>query len=208
MTIRLLVADGDEVVRAGLRRWLRETNLRVLGEASIGEQTVELAKRLEFDAAIVGIRLAAAEGQSVIALLKSLHPHLLVIALSHVDTPTYMARALAWGASLCLAKSCTRSALIEAARTVAAMDKACLARDIMHANPMRARLNVRDEASLTRPEMEVVRLVAAGKSNAQIGQRLSLAPETVKRHVHSILRKFCVSDRTQAAIWAVRIGLA
>ena len=72
MTIRLLVADGDEVVRAGLRRWLREANFRLLGEASDGEQTVELAKSLELDAAIVDIRLAAAEGQSVIALLKML----------------------------------------------------------------------------------------------------------------------------------------
>lgn len=208
MTIRLLVADGDEVVRVGLRQWLRKTNIQILGEASEGEQTVELAQNLELDAAIIDIRLAAEEGQSVIALLKILHPHLPVIALSHVDTLTYMVRAWAWGASLCLAKSCTRFALIEAVRTVEAMDKAWLAPDIMHANPMRARLNLCDEASLTPSEKKVVRLVATGKCNAQIGRRLSLTPETVKRHVQNILRKFCVCDRTQAAIWAVRIGLA
>jgi len=126
------------------------------------------------------------------------------------DNPTYIARAVAAGAHDYILKSCSRDELLDSIMNAASGQIPVRAGELRRvATTMSNRVATPDpDIPLTQREMQVLRHVALGLSNKEIAQSLTISVETVKEHVQNILRKLAVSDRTQAAVWAVRRGLA
>jgi len=209
MSIRLLVCDDHEVIRTGLATLLADTDIEIVGEAANGKDAIRLAQKLKPDVVLLDIRMPDGDGLSTLEKLRAKVPGSRVVMLSTYDNPTYVARAVALGASDFVLKGSSREALIATIKAAAAGESPCHAGELRRiANTMSARQTVDDDdVPLTQRETQVLRHVALGLSNKEIGRSLDISVETVKEHVQNILRKIAVSDRTQAAVWAVRKGL-
>ena len=129
-----------------------------------------------------------------------------VLMLSTFDNPTYIARPWPWGRAATCSKASSRDELLEAIRNAAAGESAWTRDELRRVTGALAtpRLTADVEVPLTQRESEVLRQLAYGLTNKEIAQALHISYETVKEHVQHILRKIGVSDRTQAAVWAVR----
>jgi DNA-binding NarL/FixJ family response regulator len=136
-------------------------------------------------------------------------PGLPILMFSYSDNPTHIARAVALGASGYLLKGCTRDELVNAIKVAAAGESTFTRDRLRHVTTALAtpRLTADVEVALTQREGEVLRQLASGLTNKQIAESLHINHETVKEHVQHILGKIGVSDRTQAAVWAVRNNL-
>jgi DNA-binding NarL/FixJ family response regulator len=210
MTIRLLIADDHEVVRSGLKTLLSGSDINVVAEAASGNEALRMAKESEPDVMLLDIRMPDGDGLSALQQIKQEHPALPVLMLSTYDNPTYVSRAVTLGASGYILKGSGRDKLIQSIRA-AAEGEATWTREEMRrmTGAMAAPRAAGDlEAALTQRETEVLTHLAHGMTNKQIADRLGISYETVKEHVQHILRKIGVADRTQAAVWAVRSGLA
>ena len=204
--IRLLIADDHEVVRSGLKTMLANTEVKVVGEVATGATAVKFALENEVDVVLLDIRMPDGDGLTALGRIKLDKPNLPILILSTYDNPTYVARAVALGASGYLLKGCTRDQLIAGIRTAAAGESAWTRDELRRVTGALAtpRLTVDVEVPLTQRESEVLRQLAYGLTNKEIANTLHISYETVKEHVQHILRKVGVSDRTQAAVWAVR----
>ena len=209
MSIRLLVCDDHEVIRKGLASLLAGTELEIVGEAVNGKETLTEAQRLKPDVILLDIRMPDGDGLSTLEKLRSKAPDCCVVMLSTYDNPTYIARAVALGASDYVLKGSSREdivATLTAAGKGESPSRSGELRRIAAAMKVRQAIDD-DDVPLTQRETQVLRHVALGLSNKEIGRSLEISVETVKEHVQNILRKIAVSDRTQAAVWAVRKGL-
>jgi DNA-binding NarL/FixJ family response regulator len=204
--IRLLIVDDHEVVRSGLKNMLADSDMKVVGEVSSGVAAAKFALENEVDVVLMDIRMPDGDGLTALGRIKLDKPDLPIVMLSTFDNPTYVARAVALGAAGYLMKGCTREALIAAVRTAAAGEHTWTREELRRVTGALAtpRLVADVEAPLTQRESEVLRQLAYGLTNKEIAQMLHISYETVKEHVQHILRKIGVSDRTQAAVWAVR----
>ena len=205
-TIKLLVADDHEVVRCGLRTLLADTEVEIVAEVGTGEAAVRYALENDPDLVLLDIRMPEGDGLTALGRIKLDKPDMPILMLSTFDNPTYIARAVALGASGYLLKGCTRDALVEAIRTAASGGSAWTRDELRRVTGALAtpRLAADVEVPLTQRESEVLRQLAYGLTNKKIAQALHISYEAVKEHVQHILRKIGVSDRTQAAVWAVR----
>ncbi len=209
MGTKLLIVDDHEVVRTGLVSLLEGTDLEVVGMAANGNEALKMAQELHPDVVLLDIRMAEMDGLTTLEELRQALPESRVIMLSTYDNPTYIARANALGASDYLLKGSTREQLVGAIHAVAAGDAPSSFGELRRvAGTMATRQKQEDaEVSLTQRETQVLRHLALGLSNKEIGRSLSISIETVKEHVQHLLRKIDATDRTQAAVWAVRKGL-
>lgn len=209
MSIRLLVADDHEVVRSGLVSLLSDSPIEVVGQAGSGSECVQLAKEHRPDIVLLDIRMPERDGLDVLEQLRDEVPSAQVIILSTYDNPTYIARAITLGAGDYLLKGVSREQLIESITAIAAGDTSRRSAVLKRvASVLRtSAMPIDEEVTLTVRENQVLRHLAMGLSNKEIGKSLSISIETVKEHVQNILRKLNVADRTQAAVWAVRKGL-
>lgn len=209
MSVRLLIADDHEVIRTGLITLLQGSGIEVVGQAATGKETVKLAEQLKPDVVLLDIRMPDGDGLSTLEKLRQKVPSTKVVMLSTYDNPTYGARAVALGAADFVLKGATREAIIETIKAAAAGESPSRSGELRRvASTMKIRQVVDDdEVPLTQRETQVLRHVALGLSNKEIGRSLEISVETVKEHVQNILRKIAVNDRTQAAVWAVRKGL-
>jgi DNA-binding NarL/FixJ family response regulator len=209
MSVKLLIADDHEVVRCGLRSLIAGTEIEIVGEATTGEQAIQLALELKPDVVLLDIRMPNGDGLNALGRLKLESPDIAVLMLSTYDNPTYVARAVALGAAGYVLKGAPREGLLGAIRKAAAGESAWTREELRRVTGALAtpRLNADVEVPLTQRESEVLRQLALGLTNKEIAQALHISYETVKEHVQHILRKVGVSDRTQAAVWAVRKGL-
>ncbi len=205
-TIKLLVADDHEVVRCGLRSLLAGTDVEVVAEVATGDAAIKFALENDPDVVLLDIRMPDGDGLTALGRIKLEKPDMPVLMLSTFDNPTYIARAVALGASGYLLKGCTRDELLNAIRVSAAGESAWTRDELRRVTGALAtpRLTADVEVPLTQRESEVLRQLAYGLTNKEIAQALHISYETVKEHVQHILRKIGVSDRTQAAVWAVR----
>ena len=208
-TIKLLVADDHEVVRCGLRSLLAGTDVEVVAEVATGEAAMRYSLDNDPDVVLLDIRMPDGDGLTALGRIKLEKPDMPVLMLSTFDNPTYIARAVALGASGYVLKGCTRDELLQAIRAAAAGESAWTRDELRRVTGALAtpRLAADVEVPLTQRESEVLRQLAHGLTNKEIAQALHISYETVKEHVQHILRKIGVSDRTQAAVWAVRKGL-
>jgi len=204
--INLLVADDHEVVRSGLRNLLAGSEVNVVAEVATGNAAVKYALENDVDVVLLDIRMPDGDGLTALGRIKLDKPELPILMLSTFDNPTYIARAVALGASGYLLKGCSREELIDAITLVSTGETAWTRDELRRVTGALAtpRLAADVEVPLTQRESEVLRQLAYGLTNKEIAQALHISYETVKEHVQHILRKIGVSDRTQAAVWAVR----
>jgi DNA-binding NarL/FixJ family response regulator len=209
MSVTLLVADDHEVIRTGLAALLEGSDIKIVAEAATGKETVKLAEQHRPDVVLLDIRMPDGDGLATLEKLRSKVPNTKVVMLSTYDNPTYVARAVALGAHDFVLKGSTRDALVETITAAARGESPSRSGELRRiAATMKTRQVIEDdEVPLTQRETQVLRHVALGLSNREIGRSLEISVETVKEHVQNILRKIAVNDRTQAAVWAVRKGL-
>lgn len=204
--LKVLIADDHEVVRSGLKVLLADTDVEIVAEVGTGEEAVKYAMENDPDVVLLDIRMPKGDGLTALGRIKLEKPDMPVLMLSTFDNPTYIARSVALGASGYLLKGCTRDQLLNAIRMAASGESAWTRDELRRVTGALAtpRLTADVEVPLTQRESEVLRQLAFGLTNKEIAQALHISYETVKEHVQHILRKIGVSDRTQAAVWAVR----
>ncbi len=209
MSIKIVVADDHEVVRSGLQCLFEGSEIEVIAEAESGEQAVEETLRSQPDVVLMDIRMPNGDGLFAMEKIRSESPDTRVVVLSTYDNPTYIARSVALGAADYVLKGSPRDTIIGAIERAATGSSP--AGDSMLFRVKEAMAKRREPADheipLTNREMQVLRHVALGLSNREIGRSLGISIETVKEHVQNILRKIDVTDRTQAAVWAVKRGV-
>jgi DNA-binding NarL/FixJ family response regulator len=207
--IRLLIADDQRLAREGLRQLLSgDPEIAFLGAARDGAELIDMARELRPDVILTDIRMPGTDGITAIRRLQASAPDVPVIALTTFDTDEYLFGALEAGAVGFLLKDGDPDLYLAAVRAAhrgqGLIDPQVTRRLVRRfATPP-----VRDDAlDLTVRETEVLRLVALGRSNAEIGEELRIAAGTVKIHVSRVLTKIGVRTRVQAAIHAYRSGL-
>ena len=209
MSVRVLIADDHAVVRAGLRSMVGGTEIEIVAEAADGNRALQLAIENQPDLVLLDVRMPGSDGIACLARIRAELPDIPVLMFSAYDNPTYIARAVALGAAGYLVKTATREELLTGIRSAAAGESIWTREELRRVTGALStpRVAVDLEVPLTKRESEVLKQLAQGLSNKEIAQALSISYETVKEHVQHILRKVGVSDRTQAAVWAVRKGL-
>jgi DNA-binding NarL/FixJ family response regulator len=215
--IRVVVADDQAMVRAGFVTILgAQDDIEVAGEASDGQGAVDTARRVRPDVVVMDVRMPVLDGIEATRRLAGpgVGDPMRVLVVTTFNVDAYVYEALRAGASGFLLKDARPAELIDAVRTVAAGD-ALLAPAVTRSlvGNFAARLRPVEPsaaeplAELTPRELEVLRLIAAGLSNAEIAGTLVISGETVKTYVSRILTKLALRDRVQAVIFAYRVGL-
>ena len=215
--MRILLVEDDELFRLGLRmRLQQETGLEIVAEAEDGETAVELANRYLLDLVLLDVGLPGIGGIEACRVLKQQHPELPILALTSRSEKPLIARLIEAGAAGYCLKGIAAEYLLLAVRSVAAgaswWDQTATTeiRAAMVGKPLAlaaSKAATPLENPLTKREQEILALIAAGKSNQEIGESFYIAPGTVRVHVHAILQKLEVRDRTQAAVLAIQKGL-
>jgi DNA-binding NarL/FixJ family response regulator len=205
VTLRLLVVDDHPVVRMGLVAMLSELpDVEVVGEAADGAEAVALAARHRPDVVLMDLRMPGVDGATATAQLRAREDGPAVLVLTTYDTDADIVRAVEAGATGYLLKDAPRETLADAIRRAARGETVL-------APPVVARLASRMRApagpTLTDREVEVIRCVARGLSNAQVGRELHIGEATVKTHLLRAFEKLGVDDRTAAVTAAYRAGL-
>lgn len=209
MAVRALVVDDYELVRSGVQALLEGTDVEIVGAASNGAEAVEQAAKLRPDVVLLDIRMEPNDGLEALERIKEQMPDQRVVMLSTYDNPTYIARSCALGADDYVLKTCNRDELVGVIHSVLAGDapsKQGRMYPVMQTMATKAK-QIDGDISLTQRESQVLRHLALGLSNKEIGHSLDISVETVKEHVQHLLRKMGITDRTQAAVWAVKKGL-
>jgi DNA-binding NarL/FixJ family response regulator len=213
VSIRVLVADDQALVRSGFRLILEaREDIDVVGEAENGAEAVELALRLDPDVILMDVRMPKLDGVEATRQLTAAGSKARVVILTTFDLDEYVHEAIRAGASGFLLKDVQPAQLVDAVRVIAA-GEALLAPTVTRRLLDRFARSLPDEKqpppleSLTTRELEILRLVAGGLSNAEIAKQLVVTEATVKTHVSSILRKLHLRDRVQAVVLAYDAGL-
>lgn len=206
----VLLVDDHAIWRGGVAAMLEGSEFTVVGEAGSGKEALTVAEATSPQVVLLDIRMAGGDGLEALVALKSQNPRLAVVMLTTYDNPTYMARAVAGGAAGYLFKTVSRDELLTALRAVV-QGELLLKREELSRALRSVGEKTADFSDLVTPlsprEEEVLRYVAEGLSNKEIGSLLFIGDGTVKSHVEHILGKLGVSDRVQAAVWAMRHGL-
>jgi DNA-binding NarL/FixJ family response regulator len=213
--IRVLIADDQALVRGGFRVILgSETDIDVVGEAADGQEAIDLARRLTPDVVLMDVRMPGMDGIAATKRLLALSgetPRVLI--LTTFDHDEYLYDAIRAGASGFLLKNVSPSHLVHAVRTVAAGDALldpALTRKLLDEFARRPAPGARAPerlAELTDREIDVLRLIARGRSNTEIARELVIGAATVKTHVSNVLSKLAIHDRVQAVVVAYETGL-
>lgn len=206
MSIRILLVDDHSVVRQGLKMFLAlDPELTVVGEAVNGEEAVRRARELQPDVVLMDLLMPVMDGITATALIRKELPDIEVIALTSVLEDASVTGAVRAGAIGYLLKDTESDELVRAIHA-AANGQVQLAPQAL-ARLMREVRAPESPEKLTERETDVLRLLAGGQSNKEIVHALHLGEKTIKTHVSNILSKLGVPSRTQAALYAVRIGL-
>ncbi|HLF59564.1 MAG TPA: response regulator transcription factor [Acidimicrobiia bacterium] len=212
MTIRVVVADDQSMVRAGFRMLLAgEPDIEVVAEASNGVEAVEQAARLHPTVMLMDIRMPELNGLEATRRILAVDERIRVLVLTTFDLDEYIYEALRAGASGFVLKDDPPEQLISAIRIVAAGDAllspAVTQRVIARFTRLPRRAPPAGFKDLTERELDVFRLMARGFSNAEIGHQLFISGTTVKTHITHILQKLHLRDRVQAVVLAHETGL-
>jgi len=207
--IRLVIVEDHALVRAGLRTALTSAGFEVAGEAIDGPEGLRIANAVQPDVLVIDIGLPGIDGIELTRLVQQTLPQARIVILTVHDLDTEVFAALAAGADAYCLKTSEPSTVVTAVR-VAAGGGAYFDPQIAHIVLRElgsARKSPASDSSLTPREIDILRLIAEGKSNAEIAEQLYLGLGTIKGNIRDILDKLSASDRTQAAVTALRRGL-
>jgi NarL family two-component system response regulator LiaR len=206
--IRVCIADDHAVVRHGLRVFLNsQPDIEVIGEASTGADAVGLARALHPDVVLVDLMMPGMDGFEATRRIRQHCPDTNVVALTSFSAEGHVVRALRAGVLSYLLKDADATEIAAAVRKAARGERVIADAVAATATGRLGRRPNDGLSHLTNRELEVLRLIADGLSNAIIAERLVITEGTVKTHVNSLLAKLHVADRTQAAVLAWRLGL-
>jgi DNA-binding NarL/FixJ family response regulator len=212
VNIRVLVADDQPLVRSGFRMILDERpDIELVGEAADGNQAIELTASLDPDVILMDIRMPNLDGVEATRRLVAADTQARILVLTTFDLDEYVYAAIDAGASGFLLKDVQPTDLTDAIRVVAAGNSlfapTATQRLLTRYRQKKAGTELRSLDDLTERELETLRLLSSGLSNAEIAKQLYVSETTVKSHVSAVLRKLKVRDRVQAVIAAYDAGL-
>jgi RNA polymerase sigma factor (sigma-70 family) len=205
--VRILIVDDHQLAREGLKAVLSDDGLEVVGEATSGEEAVDLVARLQPDVVLMDVRLGPGiDGLEATRRIVALGLPSRVLMLSLHDMPAYVREALAAGAAGYVLKDASITELRGAVSQIMA-GQSVMPLNLINAALRQSEREVRPADALntlTPREREVLAQIAEGLTNKEIARRLSVSPATIKAHVERIIAKLGVSDRTQAAVLVAR----
>lgn len=217
MPIKVIIADDHALLRQGIKKVLElEADIKVIGEAANGEETIRLAGELMPDILLLDINMPMLNGLEVTKRICAQKPSIKVIILTIHNDDDYVLEGIKAGAAGFLLKDIEPGMLVNAIRAVnngesfiyPTLAKKLFGQISRHQDAVRHdaidMLHQRREERLTFREIEVLQLVGQGMSNNEIAKKLFLSEKTVKNHLTNIFRKINVSDRTQAVIYAIK----
>ncbi|MEI8167369.1 MAG: response regulator transcription factor [Chloroflexales bacterium] len=208
---RIIIADDHDLARAGLRAVFDDTrDLAVIGEAADGKAAVELCSQLQPNLAVLDVRMPTMNGLEATRAIKAICPKTSILIVSFHAAPEYVVEALRLGAAGYLLKDASREQILDTARRALsgeALLYGAQAADLLRRAAISDPHDPPVRTSLTPREREVLQHVTEGHTNREIATTLKISPGTVKNHVEHIIAKLDVSDRTQAAVYALRHGL-
>jgi DNA-binding NarL/FixJ family response regulator len=209
----VLLVDDHDLFRSGLRSLLEEQGVRVVGEADNGSSALQLVSELAPDVVIMDLKMPGLTGVEATREVSSIAPRTRVVVLTISDDDDDVMDAVMAGACGYLLKDSSIDQLIEGVRAAAGGDS-LISPQIAAKLLQRLRAQTADEAAaraiqteLSERELDVLRLIASGKDNAEIARQLYISPKTVKNHISNILMKLQIENRIQAAVYAVRSGI-
>lgn len=212
--IRIAIVDDHGIVRQGLRMLLTRPGIVVVAEGGCGQDAVSIAKKLQPDVMLLDIRMKDSDGLKYLPQVYKYSPTTKVIMLTTYANPGYLARAINDGAVGYLSKETEPEKIVEAIYAAvnesSLFDQSLLSQalqQVVDPSPPQPEPTELPSERLSEREIDVIKLIAVGMSNASIASTLNISLPTVKTHVQHILQKLNVADRTQAALWAVREGL-
>ncbi|HLB11870.1 MAG TPA: response regulator transcription factor [Dehalococcoidia bacterium] len=214
--INVLIVDDHQVVREGLRAMIEgEEGIYIAGEACDGAEALTMTKELTPSVVLMDIRMPKMDGLEATRRMKSLYPTASVVMISVYDNDAYIIDAIRAGAAGYILKDVSKDLLVHTIKAVNAggvlLKSSLLHRALKGIGPSESEVHREGLApppdGISMRELDVLRLVVEGLTNKQIANRLSLAEDTVKKHVQSLIAKLQASDRTQAAVKAVRAGI-
>ncbi len=210
-SIRILVADDHPVVREGLAAMLsREPDIDVIGEARDGQEAVERVASLNPDVVLMDLQMPRLSGVDAIRQIRARHPEVQLIVLTTYGDDDSIFQGIAAGARGYLLKDAPRDELFRAVRAVArgeSLLQPAVATRLLDRFSRGQTKSAPVRETLTEREIDVLRLLAKGSANKEIGVRLHISESTVKTHVANIFQKLDVSDRTEAVTVALTRGL-
>ncbi|MBI2913273.1 MAG: response regulator [Chloroflexi bacterium] len=213
--ITVLIADDHPMVREGLRAMLQEEGIEVIGEAANGADAVQRVQELDPAVVLMDVRMPDMDGLAATEVIKQTSPGTSVIVVTSYESKEYLRRAIEAGAAGYLLKGMSRDSLIEAIKLVkgggSLVDARLLAELLREMGIQGGRFEGAPEGALevlSPREQEVLRLLVEGLTNKEIAQQMHYSVGTVKNVVQRVIDKLGVSDRTQAAVYAVRAGIS
>lgn len=206
MTIRIVIADDHAVVRQGLTMFLEmDGDFEIVGEATNGKEAIELVNELQPDIVLMDLLMPTMSGLEAIPIIREQFPDVEIIALTSVLDNGSVVKAVRAGAIGYLLKDTQSDELI---RSIKAASNGQVQLSPQAAAMLMQEVRAPESPEmLTERELDVLRLIAVGKSNREIADTLFLGEKTIKTHVSNILSKLNMNSRTQAALYAVKIGL-
>jgi two-component system, NarL family, response regulator LiaR len=207
MPIKVIIVDDHSVVRQGLRMFLgTDPELVIIGEAREGSEAVRIVSDQRPDIVLMDLIMPGMDGLTAIPIIRRESPETEVIALTSVIEDTSVVEAIRAGAIGYLLKDTESFELCRAIRAAAA-GQVQMSPQVLNRLIREVRTPEIGRESLTERENEVLRLLASGRSNKEIAKELNIGEQTVKTHVSHILDKLGVPSRTQAVLYAIRLGL-
>ena len=206
---QVILADDHPLFVSALQLTLEDAGICVLGSAGTGAEVLELADRCEPDAVLLDLSMPGMDGITCIRRLCARHPELRVVVVSASDDESVIHEALAAGAMCFVAKSVQPADIVQALRTVVnATNGGIHYRGALPGPELHpVRTQPWDSHGLTKRELEILRLVASGASNAEIARSLWVTEQTIKFHLSNVYKKLRVPNRTAASAAARRLGL-
>jgi DNA-binding NarL/FixJ family response regulator len=211
-TLRVLLVDDHDLFRTGLRNLLEEQGVQVVGEAASGADALRIVREIAPDVVVMDLNMPGISGVEATREITSIAPLTRVVVLTISDQDDDVMDAIVAGACGYLVKDSSIEELMRGI-TAAAIGESLISPPIAAKVLQRMRAVTLDQgaetirAELSERELDVLRLIANGKDNAEIAEALHISPKTVKNHISNILMKLQIDNRIQAAVYAVRSGI-
>ena len=212
-SLRVLLVDDHDLFRTGLRNLLEERGLHVVGEAATGAEAVRAVRELAPDVVVMDLNMPGMSGVEATRQITGLSPLTRVVVLTISDQDGDVLNAILAGACGYLLKDASIDELLRGIEAAAAGDSlispAIATKVLQRVRAASAEPSIEEtiRSELSDREIEVLKLIANGKDNAQIAAELHISPKTVKNHISNILMKLQIENRIQAAVYAVRSGI-